>query len=354
MVEIKFTNHKDNIERLLELHKIVYGTIISPNEWIWRYTKNPVGGILTSELVVAEDKGRLVGANCFMPLKFYCNKTMVAGLSCNTMVHPNYRNQGIFLKMIQCAQSYLPNKDISLLIGFPNSNSLPGFEKLGWEKLMSIKNFSFEINPDEFYLKKYGKLGASFMKLYRIFSKQGIFNETSTSTEIGVKISNECPGSAEPLAIMNNSNKIQLVSNIAFLKWRLDNNPKNKYGYITLTRDGVICGYAIFSIIQEEYDLRIGRIVDCLIDTDENYQIIISKTIEHMEKLGCHKVYMWENDCMRQQLLLNTIGFKSPQKFPYNLKRRNEEFFIIKPLLNVFPKILPEYWNPTMIYSDVC
>ena len=102
----------------------VFGQYCSEEYFDLKYEKNPYG---ESVIVVAYDNGSPVGAdalwrNDVMSCKSY--------QSADTAVVESCRGKGIFTKMVQEKLSRIT--DNSLIYGFPNRNSFPGFEKMGW------------------------------------------------------------------------------------------------------------------------------------------------------------------------------------------------------------------------------
>ncbi len=117
----------------------VFGQYCSEEYFNMKYYENPYG---ESVVVVAYDNGSPVGAdalwrNDLMGCQSY--------QSADTAVIESSRGQGIFTMMVKEKLSRI--KDDSLIYGFPNRNSFPGFEKMGWtvgrmyKSLFSCKSF---------------------------------------------------------------------------------------------------------------------------------------------------------------------------------------------------------------------
>lgn len=68
------------------------------------------------------------------PIKIsYQNQQILACQSGDTMTHPDHRGKGLFKKLAQQTYETAIAEDIALVFGFTNSQSHPGFVKLGWE-----------------------------------------------------------------------------------------------------------------------------------------------------------------------------------------------------------------------------
>lgn len=110
-----------------------FGFPLSQKVWEWAYINNPSGHPVVA---LAYDNERLVGhyAAIPFPLKNGKGQTRDAFLSMTTMVHPEYRKYGLFVKLAEMAYEVLKRREADLVCGFPNSMSAPGFKKrLGWK-----------------------------------------------------------------------------------------------------------------------------------------------------------------------------------------------------------------------------
>ncbi len=68
------------------------------------------------------------------PIKIsYQNQPILASQSGDTMTHPDHRGKGLFKKLAQQTYETAIAENIALVFGFTNSQSHPGFVKLGWE-----------------------------------------------------------------------------------------------------------------------------------------------------------------------------------------------------------------------------
>lgn len=144
---------------------------ISPNICIERLGKNNISSL---GILFREVHGRKIPVNYFenkydtrytginhlgfiafnhnrMPIAFYgvipcylrCDgDVMLAAQSTDTMTHPSFRNQGLFVKLAEMTVELCKKNELRLLFGFPNQHSLPGFvNKLGWEEREQMECF---------------------------------------------------------------------------------------------------------------------------------------------------------------------------------------------------------------------
>ena len=123
-----------DVEAFLDLH----GRIFDPDhdrDWFaWKYADNPYVDHLP--ILVARNDGDLVGARPFFALDVLVDGQRHLALQPgDTMVHPDHRRQGLFTRMTEAAIERYTEGEPSFFFNFPNSQSGPGYLKLGWEQV---------------------------------------------------------------------------------------------------------------------------------------------------------------------------------------------------------------------------
>ncbi|HRP24306.1 MAG TPA: GNAT family N-acetyltransferase [Promineifilum sp.] len=111
-----------------------FGRPLCQKEWRWFYIDNPVGDPYVSLFYESE---KLLGHYAVLPtLLRFRGESFVAYRSMTTMVHPEGRGRGLFTGLANRVYAMLQASGASMVYGFPNSNSAPGFSKnLGWTLL---------------------------------------------------------------------------------------------------------------------------------------------------------------------------------------------------------------------------
>lgn len=208
-MEIRSFEHKDT-NSVLELLEIVYRKSFTIDWWNWKYNQNPMG---ESIILVAEDYGKIVGLRSLWKYDLmYRSNLLKAYQPVDTVVHEEYRGQGLFTKLTIAAINEAKHYDADLLFNYPNQNSLPGYLKLGWYLLDNIR----------WWIKPIGIVGFLSVPLAK-----------------GQRDSLKIPGERKFLSCRGgsaqnetNSNFISAVRNPAFLEWRYASNPETEYGYL--------------------------------------------------------------------------------------------------------------------------
>ncbi len=125
---------KDNLADVEKLHVAIYGKMPGAGYFAKKY--DTAFTAVTYTGYIAYNKQGLAIAfygviPCFIQ---FSNKIVLAAQSADTMTHPKYRQQGLFVELALLTFQLCRNVAIEFIFGFPNQNSLPGFiNKLGWK-----------------------------------------------------------------------------------------------------------------------------------------------------------------------------------------------------------------------------
>jgi hypothetical protein len=110
----------------------------------------------------------------------------LAAQSGDTLTHPNYQKKGLFTFLAKITYQLALQENIQFVFGFPNKNSLPGFQKkLNWVFDQKIHEFVIKVNtlPLAELLSKYESLNTIYLNYTRrILEKYQVLpNEVSLS-----------------------------------------------------------------------------------------------------------------------------------------------------------------------------
>lgn len=119
-------------EHILKLFLLSFGKPFDSALWTWAYCDNPCGPAYVHLAYVGEE---LVAHYAMIPLRHIgAGHRIVAALSMTTMVHPSHRKSGLFRRLAEATYDQAAADGVSAVVGFPNSNSIPGFRKrLNWK-----------------------------------------------------------------------------------------------------------------------------------------------------------------------------------------------------------------------------
>jgi predicted N-acetyltransferase YhbS len=214
---IREATQKD-IPKILIVLKASLGEISSKKtEEIWRFKHihNPFGESL---VLVATENGDIIGVRAFMRWKWQKGKKVYSAFrAVDTATHPDHQGKGVFKRLTLKALEIGRDRGDHFVFNTPNTQSKPGYLKMGWEEIGKLKVQLRPLNLNLFKTK---------VLKYKEFDN------------------------IEHIIDLLNSNYYSLIStdklftpkDIAYLKWRYLNNPLQKY-YVIFDKDYFIAGY---------------------------------------------------------------------------------------------------------------
>jgi len=220
---------KGDKDSILNLFKTTFQTVKKGKHWDWQFNENQQGA---SWITLAFDNSKTIAQYCiFRQHLNYMGNEIVAGQSCDTMVHPEYRRNGLFTKLAQRNYRYAENSKLQAVIGFPGRSSYPGFmKKLKWNNIASMTSFDYRIG-----LKR--QFGPFVDKIYKILLFIFLhiklkYNISKVTHKFRIKRYEIIPERLESLLKEHRDHEVLSVwKNIKYLKWRYQNHPVNHYTF---------------------------------------------------------------------------------------------------------------------------
>jgi GNAT superfamily N-acetyltransferase len=137
-----------DVDGILGLRRVCFGEVdlerLRPETWRWQFADNPAGA---GYVRLADHGGRIVGQYAAIPTRFLVDGAeRTFAMSCDTMTHPDYQKQGIFVTLARDLYDDLAERHgVTTAWGFPNDASHPGFVgKLGW---VDVHVFPLRVKP---------------------------------------------------------------------------------------------------------------------------------------------------------------------------------------------------------------
>ncbi|MGN6242366.1 MAG: GNAT family N-acetyltransferase [Motilibacteraceae bacterium] len=101
----------------------------------WKHQENPFG---RSPALVAVDGGRVVGVRFLLRWRLQLGgRELRAVRMVDTATHPDHQGRGIFKRLTLAALERWAD-EIDLVFNTPNSNSRPGYLKMGWQEVGAL------------------------------------------------------------------------------------------------------------------------------------------------------------------------------------------------------------------------
>lgn len=241
-------------KQILKLRRTVFGDLdpvrLKEFTWRWQFQNNPCGKAIC---FLAESNGKIVGQYVTIPTRFSIHgKETLFAFSCDTMIHPDFRRQGMFSALAsELYDSLKTHPTISLAWGFPNDRSLPGFTgKLGWRMLPNIPLMVMPIRPIGMMfnaLPLFNRLiksppasiakdvAFSFSTKIRTLHMESIEHFDETFDALWQKHSTTAP--------------IMQVRDSRYLQWRYLSVPDFCYRPFAVRRDGLLLGYFVIRMM---------------------------------------------------------------------------------------------------------
>lgn len=260
-MEIRESEPRD-IPQIIEVLKASLGeTSSKKTEEMWRYKhiENPFGKSL---VLVAVENGSIIGVRALMRWEWQLGKQVFSALrAVDTATHPEHQGKGVFKKLTLNAIEIAKEQGDDFIFNTPNSQSLPGYLKMGWEEVDKLKIRIIPVNP--LYWLNVKQTGH-----YKI-------NKNSSDSQIAGLISKYNKLKAE-------ENKLYTLKSAEYLSWRYENNPLQKYE-VKADEDFYSAVY-----IKEHKYFKELRITEHIYSDDSGLQKINKAVKEISKKFGAH------------------------------------------------------------------
>lgn len=196
---------QDDIPQIIHLLKASLGESMIPKSealWNWKHQGNPFG---KSPVLLAEEEDKIIGVRAFLRWDFLQEgKILKACRAVDTAIHPDFQAKGIFTKLTVDLIDQIKEEGVQLIYNTPNTQSLPGYLKMGWAK--------------------WGKLPLKMQfHIGRSVPIEKFTSDWSTIQNLIKEIENQ----------ENSSPGIQTYLTPGFLNWRYANSPLFPYQFIT-------------------------------------------------------------------------------------------------------------------------
>ena len=274
-MEIRLLNKADletNLQEFCDLYHSCFSDKIDTNIVRQRYLENPLDEL---QMCVAIDKNKIVANYSVSPTILSAGeKKWKCALSLNTMTHPSYVGQGLFVKLAEQLYDNLKINGYQMVYGFPNYISNRTFvTKLHWKNIYEFPTLELLVNKIIHYDRE----------------NVAEYNDISNFCNI-------------------NSKKIHVDKNVDYLQWRYVDKPNVNY-YFLKTLSGSWCIY--------KYYENMINIVDMNIEHIEDIYDVIGYLSEKSLINNLEKITVWSAINSEQHLAFEKIGFRNRYPITY-------------------------------------
>jgi GNAT superfamily N-acetyltransferase len=341
---------EEDSEQILSLRELVFGEFekekLNDQFWKWEFVEGPDG---KAYIYVAVDEGNVVGHLADIPRRFSVNGHVVLGtFSVDLMVHPDYRREGMFLKLMHYATERVEREKGHFRTALPfREETIAGLLKCGWEiagelpVLVYPLRFSGIIHRYLHFSPLSLLIGGVARGGYFLFwggkrkeKAQGI--QLEEVTQLDSRFDRFWQKAMNLYVVMG-------IRDQAFLDWRYFKNPVRTYTFYRAIENGEMTGYLVLRKV-DLLRFNSAVIVDLLALSDQALRALIEKGIQQGQREGA-----------------DLIGCMIPQRHPYYQVLR-ESGFLPSPkkfLLMVYRQgkgmvsLAPETWYMNCGDTDV-
>jgi GNAT superfamily N-acetyltransferase len=242
----------NDIPNIVELLKLSLGeSVVEKSQHIWnfKHIDNPFG---KSHVLLATENDIFVGVRALMKWNWQVgNKVWIAYRAVDTATHPDYQGKGIFKKLTLQALDDVEEEQETFVFNTPNDKSRPGYLKMGWI-IVDALPIAIVTTIPYFFLSILRKKVAKTHQIQR------------EELDKLCKIHNR---------LLSGTNTIFTPKSAAYLKWRFEENPMQKYHVIS-TNDWYIAMY-----IKEHRFFKELRIVEVIGDDNNSHKAEVKNSV---------------------------------------------------------------------------
>lgn len=236
---------RDDVDGVLELDRLIWNRDHDADWFRWKYERNPY--VDEAPVFVAERDGDVVGARPLMAFQLRSGEeTRFALQPADTMVHPDHRRRGLFTRMTELAIDSYESERSGFFFNFPNSQSRPGYEKLGWQLVEPRVTYYRVERPSTFLDGSMAKqlLGHAAGPTVRGYVRARRA-ASSTTSDASIEVERVDGGPAERLASLYRTrvpDRIHANRTAEFLEWRFASPVWDRKTYVAVADDGDVAG----------------------------------------------------------------------------------------------------------------
>jgi len=241
-------------KQILKLRQVVFGDLdpvrLKESTWQWQFQNNPSGKAIC---FVAESNGKIVGQYVTIPTRFSIQgKETLLAFSCDTMIHPGHRRQGMFSALARELYDSLETyPEINLVWGFPNDQSQPGFTgKLGWRMLPTLPLMVMPIRPFRMMINALPLFKRLIKSPLGPIEKDVDFSFSTKIQRLHVGPINHFDETFDALWQEHSTTApIIQIRDSRYLQWRYLSVPEFDYRPFAVRHDGHLLGYGVIRMM---------------------------------------------------------------------------------------------------------
>ncbi|MEO0650857.1 MAG: GNAT family N-acetyltransferase [Planctomycetota bacterium] len=292
---------------------------LGERELNWRYDGGPHGGALS--VVSRPPGGEAISGYACSPRRVLCHgqDESLVGETGDVMTHPDWRKRGIFSALDRACMQAAGEAGWSIVFGLPNRRSAHIFLELGWERIGTIRPWTFVLTLDEraraLRLPE-GRLAALALPLTIRECQAGERRLRRAAGALRATPADRFPDQVEALSKRVEPKFPFMVRRDApYLNWRFVDNPSGVHRLLLVHREnGELAGYAVVQVPDER---GLGYLVDVLAPEQDARAAAFVGALDRLRELGASAVQATAIDGSWWSGRLFEAGFLRPKSENY-------------------------------------
>jgi GNAT superfamily N-acetyltransferase len=288
----------------------------------WRYDENPHGNALSFVSRPANGDG-VSGYACSprTALAFGDERSRATiGETGDVMTHPEWRKRGLFSALDRACMDASRELGWPLVFGLPNRRSAHIFLELGWQKIGTLRPWTFVLASDAAARRERAKEGriaswlAPFARRGGHAARRRLRDASrSHGTALHAIELERFPPQVESLSReVEKSFALMVRRDAAYLDWRFTKSPSQLHRVIGLhADDGALAGYCVVQVPRA--DECVGYLVDVLARDEPAVAAAIESGLALLESAGASLVKATAIDGSWWSGWLERAGFVPPK-----------------------------------------
>lgn len=245
----------------------------------WRYFSSP-DGIIPAAL--AMDGDRAAGFYTVWPVRLRIGSDVVlGGQSMDTMTHPAYQGQGVFVKLALACFEIATARGLEVLYGFPNPLSYPGFvRRLNWDHTGDVPHWIRPLRLSRYHRIPawLGPLSDAVSATWPIGSSgMEVVPAAPSASDIDRLLASWCP----------EKELCRIERSAIWFAWRYAAEAENDYRWFTALKGGQPVATGVWGMQNKSWPARDGRahIVE-LFGNEEGCRAVLAAIIRNAWQQG--------------------------------------------------------------------
>jgi GNAT superfamily N-acetyltransferase len=210
--------------------------------WQWKHAANPFGP--SYGLTAWDSAGQTpVALRILLRWRFAAQDgaAVAAMRAVDTATHPDYRRQGLFARLTQQAVDELRAAGTDLIFNTPNSSSLPGYLKLGWEVVARWPLYVCARRPLRMALRR-----LTALRVPSPDARTAYFGPSAlTWAEFDHVYAGQWQAVVEGWERMRPGKGLRTLRHEGYWRWRYGAHPHVAYAVLPLVQDDRLLGFAV-------------------------------------------------------------------------------------------------------------